>query len=417
MSSKKKLSFTNEEFIIVMKSKGGDNTNINLGKIKLGHIYKDYRELIDGLKLNYTQFKSGNSKQALMKILNKRTEYTRGVNGARDYMFTKIKIEPTINMALTKRLQLIKLSLIQSMIEYNENVESHEKGISLSWKYLQENLGMINYNYIKYQNNHSVISDSFNMDDSIVSDFYDNTYTVFKRSIIRALDSLQDDDIIRWAKTFYISYSIQKGNNVVYKEGIVSSEELSRALSAKTLAIEEIYYDIIYKGNESKIIERKRKDIEDIDKGTVMRWLYKNDKWQLYYSLINKHMSNLLSEYYNSNIKVNKLYEVVNIVNNLVVFSEYKIILDKYNFSRYKLTNTVSKDIIQNAKSRIGKAEVSKTQYNDSIEDNIYEPKELTSKEKTRLGIDFFSNFIKIVEFCITREVELPEGLKKLTLK
>lgn len=412
-------------YIDLINNPRGEDDIVDLRKLKLNYVYNNFKEIIIDLELDYEKYRRSNSKKALLKVLDTRTNYTQGINNSRDYKFNEIVPKPAITMKdLTKRLQLIKLSIINSMIRYNRSkdngdMNTQEVGVTFTWRYLQESIGMVNYNYIKYQKDHDILAEIFDTDYRLIHEFYETTYANFKKSIIRALNSLQKDGAIMWKEGYYVVYKKVIGTEVVYVNELTTNNETELAMSAKDMALIDIYDNIVIGDNNSESINNKNVD----KRAGALSWLYRNNQWDMYYKLINEKMSMLLSDSYDTTVVVTKMYKIIHLLSNRFRFQEFDEILEEYEFNKYQVKSDVKDSVIKNTKARVSKAQSRKDKCDNIIMDNsnseivdkeIFETDKLTEKEKMRLGINFFSDFVKIVEFCITRDIELPKTLKKL---
>lgn len=169
---------------------------MNVSKLEVGKIYKNYKELCSELGLEHK--KSTNSKNAQFKELARYCEFSRS---GHSFIVNKVYSEPLPKVENRGKSEGSR----NNNNKYGEMVEllildllATAKGnnVSISRSKLLRTINMINNNYGFGSENIRKLAKHTDVEEQIVYDFYNTNNSNFKKTVERALNNLMDKRII-----------------------------------------------------------------------------------------------------------------------------------------------------------------------------------------------------------------------------
>ncbi len=181
--------------------------NIKLDNIKVGDVFKNYKELCKALDV---KIKSGNSKTYQMIDFERYFSWIKEGNKftiTEVYEEAKSKVDNRGKHNLLPFIEEMELLLIDMMIKNKDMIISDSK--------LMLELCMINPNYHKYFMDNEKLSVLLNMDVEYIVDFYDTTNGTFKGAIDTVIKSLENKKLMLHQSVYMVNHiSIPKIENV-----------------------------------------------------------------------------------------------------------------------------------------------------------------------------------------------------------
>lgn len=377
----------NNDFIIMH-----EEVEIDLSRIKLNKVYKNWRAVCDELKIDYDRFGRGSTGMKLKSQIDLYFEYERKINGAYDYKFTKYKTAPIIDLTgMRNKNKIVKLALVNTIARYvQNNPDSYNTTIVFNWDKLFKVLGIVNRNYLTYQTKQTELAEELNTSEFVVSDFYQKAKGTIKRAITTSLNSLERDNALRWYSTFKISYYDE--DNQSYEMKIADDKDIRLVLESDDKAYKHIY---------KKMVSTKKSYTDNFatQKIKAIGYLTSTERWFMFYDLRNKFMTQIWNEKNDTNYIVKDMYKVVKIVENIYRFKGYGDILDRYNFNPYQLSETMQDILVSNAENRhIRDKNIIKE---CAINNDVARYGELKPRILITSDEDFVYNFWATVEYCM----------------
>lgn len=187
---------------------------MNINKLEVGAIYKNYKALCEVLN---EPVRSGKSKKLQVEDWERFFSYSKS---GHSFIITEIFDNPTEKIDLrsqgNRRVKYIdKIErLILDLLAQEEN-----KGqIFLSKNKLLRELKMVSGNYSLGKIKPFKLSKMLNIDIKEISDFYESSDGMLKRNLIAALNSLQDQSLIFWRDALTVcQLEIEEGDKYSLK--------------------------------------------------------------------------------------------------------------------------------------------------------------------------------------------------------
>ena len=171
--------------------------------IKVGQIFKNYKDLCKALCIEPKGKAGSNSRKAQEKEIKRHLDYSK-IEGSNKLMIDKIYNEVAEkkdgrknnkggnNKVFADDIEVLLLHLLKN---------SENETISISRGRLYKMLNMINENYIIGRNQIPKLSELVNLPKEVVYDFYDNSNTTLRNTVERNLKRLRNRALIMWEAT------------------------------------------------------------------------------------------------------------------------------------------------------------------------------------------------------------------------
>lgn len=184
--------------------KRSKNLNIDLSKIKLNYLYKNWKEVCEDLRISYTR--TGGNTVEQKRIVLENTKYEKKGNS---YIFYEI-VDLGVVQNLEKNIEVTRVNCVEAILS-NVFSSVNNQPIALTAKCWFELLGLVDENYSPYnkenkrrlmatvekdiQEYEMTVEDGSPVISSAVKTstdfFYTNTQARFKEALFNAFDSLQ----------------------------------------------------------------------------------------------------------------------------------------------------------------------------------------------------------------------------------
>ena len=184
--------------------KRSKNLNIDLSKIKLNYLYKNWKEVCEDLRISYTR--TGGNTVEQKRIVLENTKYEKKGNS---YIFYEI-VDLGVVQNLEKNIEVTRVNCVEAILS-NVFSSVNNQPIALTAKCWFELLGLVDENYSPYnkenkrrlmatvekdiQEYEMTVEDGSPIISSAVKTstdfFYTNTQARFKEALFNAFDSLQ----------------------------------------------------------------------------------------------------------------------------------------------------------------------------------------------------------------------------------
>lgn len=184
--------------------KRSKNLNIDLSKLKLNYLYKNWKEVCEDLGVSYTR--TGGNTVEQKRIVLENTKYEKNGNS---YIFYEI-VDFGVVQNLEKNIEVTRVNCVEAILS-NVFSSVNNQPIALTAKCWFELLGLVDENYSPYnkenkkrlmatvekdiQDYEMTIEDGSPVISSTVKTstdfFYTNTQARFKEALFNAFDSLQ----------------------------------------------------------------------------------------------------------------------------------------------------------------------------------------------------------------------------------
>lgn len=210
---------------------------MNINNIKVGDIYKSYRQLCESLEIKPT---GGSAKKHNLSELSRFYDFhTEGNKYIIDNK-KEIPIPPKIKKSGGNRKQIDPFTDLIIMALSKQESSS----ITVSNKSLIQLFGMVNSNFFTNYNSIKAYSEHISKDCEVVSDIFQYSYSKLTGDVKRCLKKLQSMSLIHIRPLFIAveEYEEEVGNKIVTKEITreLNNNEISYILDCEYQAMEDL---------------------------------------------------------------------------------------------------------------------------------------------------------------------------------
>jgi hypothetical protein len=217
--------------------------------------YKNYKELCEAMDW---QVKSGNTKKAQMKELNRYCIYHKvGNSFIIDEVFEESDIKECEDIR-NKYNKYIEKLILHELSKRKPNKE--KRTINIAKNTLYKKLYMVNQNYNLCRNEINKFSRYVKVPTTAVYDFFNNTSGKLKDNVERTLNKLQNQCLIKWEYKTAVRLRTGSARNA-------TDEEINMILEAERSALfvleEKCKSDVFKKGKWNDFQKEVEKQLED----------------------------------------------------------------------------------------------------------------------------------------------------------
>lgn len=329
---------------------------VNVSRLEVGKVYKNYKELCSVLDTNIM---NGNSKKSQLNEWSRYFAYDRKghkfiINEIYKYPLDKIdnRVMSGNVAPYMKEMEVLILDLLAQ--------DQHDGLVSISKNKLLNELKMINDNYNTYNYRRLKLSELINIDISNINDFYNSSNSTFKSNVETALKRLTNQSLIYWNYSITVCHAIPKveyteNGNVKMKKKTIVNENGDYEY---TLQVSEVTGEMKHREaekDEIRIIKEVERDILTRVYGCEsISQVFGKGKIKEFYSKVNDVLFDRLNilYYYNSYTIIFNRDNVNKKLSDLILNGDEKSIY------HVKLNSKVMNRLNENAVKRKEKTEL-----------------------------------------------------------
>jgi len=367
---------------------------MNIKRIEVGQIYKNYKSLCEALE---QKPKAGNSKKSQIKEWERFFNYKKEGHA---FVITEIYSAPTPKVDNRNGGNNVALYITHTehlIIDWLASLQD-EGRLYISRNAFLKGLKMINENYAYGRRKPNKLSSFMKITKNQIMDFYDTTDRMLERNLEKALESLTKQFLITWNKSLTVCH-VDSGLEVNEMNEVVTSIHADEESEG-----EELYTvqqkDIVVTHREATPTEQDL--IRDVQRSVLLelglqneRDIFVHRKEKEFYEKVKREVhkrSNIAYFYYSYDISFNEDYvkqQAVNIL-NLQLEKELK------QKEQQLLNNAIMERLNTNGVKRFEKA--TDEEYISKIKNK--------SLLNVRSNKDYLNNHNKLIDTLINSKAE-----------
>lgn len=366
---------------------------MNIEKLFVGQVIKNYKELCSLLKIKPT---GGDSKKSQLKELERFIKYHKeGNKFVVDEIYEEVKEKEDLRCLNGSKIEYIKNI---EVLLLNLLAEGETGRIFISKYPLLNKLKMINSNYSCGKYRIEKLSKLIDMGTLNIKEFYDSTDTMLIRNLESALNNLDNKCLINWSKEKTICEAVTDRVGLEKKVSYDEYGEESVEYTAKANMVHREATD-----DEKTLITSIEKDTLDLLECKSKQEVINKNKWLEFKSIVEERLINYNIVYYYDSYKI--LYNNEHI--NKEITELYDLLLsknDKY-INEETLNKSLQERIKENALKRRNRA---LTENKDWFEESTDETLLMRCRD------NYLSNNSKLVDVLINSEYkDIKRKIKK----